>query len=139
MYEGGSIRVPAAFNYLYGIRPSHGRMPYARLANSMEGQETIHSVVGPVAHSAAGQSCTLNTMKNELTKKKNGTDLRLFITSVLGEEPWNYDPKVIPLPWNKGAEEEAKKKIKSGLNLGFFNCDGNVICIYCIYALLFVC
>lgn len=70
MYEGGSIRVPAAFNYLYGIRPSHGRMPYARLANSMEGQETIHSVVGPVAHSAAGQSCTLNTMKNELTKKK---------------------------------------------------------------------
>jgi amidase len=51
---GGSIRIPSAFNFLYGIRPSHGRMPYARMANSMEGQETVHSVVGPIAHSAAG-------------------------------------------------------------------------------------
>jgi amidase len=51
---GGSIRVPSAFNFLYGIRPSHGRMPYAKMANSMEGQETVHSVVGPIAHSAEG-------------------------------------------------------------------------------------
>jgi amidase len=40
---GGSIRIPAGFNGLCGIRPSHGRMPYNMLANSMEGQETIHS------------------------------------------------------------------------------------------------
>lgn len=40
---GGSIRIPAGFNALYGIRPSHGRMPYSMLANSMEGQETIPS------------------------------------------------------------------------------------------------
>jgi amidase len=40
---GGSIRIPAGFNALYGMRPSHGRMPYNNLANSMEGQETIHS------------------------------------------------------------------------------------------------
>ena len=57
---GGSIRIPAGFNGLYGLRPSHGRMPYHMLANSMEGQETIHSgayakhaaltkVVGPMA------------------------------------------------------------------------------------------
>jgi amidase len=52
---GGSIRIPSAFNFLYGIRPSHGRMPYGNMANSMEGQETIHSVVGPIAHSAAGK------------------------------------------------------------------------------------
>lgn len=29
-------------------------MPYAKMANSMEGQETVHSVVGPIAHSAGG-------------------------------------------------------------------------------------
>lgn len=52
---GGSIRVPSAFNFLYGIRPSHGRMPYGYMANSMEGQETVHSVVGPIAHSASGK------------------------------------------------------------------------------------
>ena len=40
---GGSIRIPAGFNALYGLRPSHGRMPYNMLAKSMEGQETMHS------------------------------------------------------------------------------------------------
>ena len=52
---GGSIRVPSAFNFLYGLKPSHGRLPYAKMANSMEGQETVHSVTGPIGHSAAGQ------------------------------------------------------------------------------------
>lgn len=55
MFVGGSIRVPCAFNFLYGIRPGNGRMPYAKMANSMMGQETVESVVGPMAHSAAGQ------------------------------------------------------------------------------------
>ncbi|KAL6705441.1 Acetamidase [Coniothyrium glycines] len=104
---GGSIRIPSAFNFLYGIRPSHGRMPYAKMANSMEGQETVHSVVGPIAHSAA--------------------DLRLFLTAVLHEEPWNYDSKVVPLPWRIDIEDAAKAKLKSGLTVGFFNSDGNVL------------
>jgi amidase len=56
---GGSIRIPSAFNFLYGIRPSHGRLPYGKMANSMEGQETVHSVVGPIAHSAAGMCPSL--------------------------------------------------------------------------------
>ncbi|KAJ6167018.1 acetamidase [Penicillium chermesinum] len=100
---GGSIRVPSAFNFLYGIRPSHGRLPYAKMANSMEGQETVHSVVGPIAHSAA--------------------DLRLFLTSVLGEEPWKYDSKVVPMPWRLSEEEKIQDKIlSSGLTLGIYSC-----------------
>ncbi|KAH9863702.1 hypothetical protein J1614_009634 [Plenodomus biglobosus] len=105
---GGSIRVPAAFNFLYGIRPSHGRMPYGKMANSMEGQETVHSVVGPIAHSA--------------------DDLRLFLTAVLKEQPWNFDSKVVPLPWRQDQEDAVRTKIKSaGLSIGYFNCDGNVL------------
>merc|ERR1712187_816123 len=105
---GGSIRVPSAFNFLYGLKPSHGRLPYAKMANSMEGQETVHSVSGLIAHSAA--------------------DLRLFMTSVLGEEPWSYDPKVVPLPWRSNEEDAIKRKLESGkLNLGFYNSDGNVL------------
>ncbi|KAI4688056.1 uncharacterized protein J4E84_004984 [Alternaria hordeiaustralica] len=105
---GGSIRIPSAFNFLYGIRPSHGRMPYAKMANSMEGQETIHSVVGPIAHSAA--------------------DLRLFLTSVLQQEPWNYDSKVVPMPWRSDLEDAVKAKLgSSGLTIGYYNCDGNVL------------
>lgn len=46
--------MPSAFNFLYGLRPSHGRLPYAKMANSMEGQETVHSVCGPLTHSIEG-------------------------------------------------------------------------------------
>lgn len=38
---GGSIRIPAAFNGLYGLRPSAGRLPYEGVANSMDGQNSV--------------------------------------------------------------------------------------------------
>ncbi|KAL4936341.1 Acetamidase [Aspergillus oleicola] len=104
---GGSIRVPAAFNFLYGLRPSHGRLPYGGLRNSMQGQETVHSVVGPIGHSV--------------------DDLRLFTKSVLGQEPWKHDSKVIPMPWRETETEAIKAKIQNGgLNIGFYSFDGNV-------------
>jgi hypothetical protein len=54
-------------------------------------------------------------------------DLKLFVTSVLQEEPWKYDSKVIPMPWRQGEEDAISSKIQSGgLTLGFYNCDGNV-------------
>lgn len=106
---GGSIRVPSAFNNLFGLRPSHGRLPYANMANSMEGQETIHSVCGPMCHTI--------------------DDLRLFVTSVLAQMPWQYDAKVIPMPWRPAEEENIRRKMASGgLTLGFYSCDGNVLC-----------
>jgi len=105
---GGSIRVPSAFNFLYGLRPSHGRLPYGKMANSMEGQETVHSVVGPITHSVE--------------------DMRLFVKSVLSQEPWKYDSKVAPMPWRQAEEDAVKSKLSSGnLTLGFFNCDGVVM------------
>lgn len=105
---GGSIRVPSAFNFLYGLRPSHGRLPYGKMANSMEGQETVHSVCGPLTHSIK--------------------DMRLFVTSVLAEEPWMYDSKVVPIPWRQSEADAIATKISAGgLTLGFYNCDGNVL------------
>ncbi|KAG2161368.1 hypothetical protein VTO58DRAFT_110168 [Aureobasidium pullulans] len=105
---GGSIRVPSAFNFLYGLRPSHGRLPYGKMANSMEGQETVHSVVGPITHSVP--------------------DMRLFVQSVLEQEPWKHDSKVIPMPWRQSEHDAAVKKITSDkLTLGFFNNDGVVM------------
>ncbi|TVY88738.1 Acetamidase [Lachnellula willkommii] len=105
---GGSIRVPSAFNFLYGLRPSHGRLPYAKMANSMEGQETVHSVCGPLTHSIK--------------------DMRLFVTSVLAEEPWKYDSKVIPLPWRQSEADAIKTKLSAGgLTLGYYDCDGVVL------------
>src|SRR3978361_507081 len=54
--------------------------------------------------------------------------MRLFVTSVLSQEPWNYDSKVIPLPWRQYESDAVKSKISSkGLTLGYYNCDGNVL------------
>lgn len=43
-----------------------------------------------------------------------GLDLRLFMTSVLSQEPWKYDSKVIPLPWRSDEEAVIKAKSLSG-------------------------
>jgi amidase len=53
--------------------------------------------------------------------------MRLFVTSILSEEPWKYDSKVIPMPWRQTEADAIKAKLASGgLTLGFYNCDGNV-------------
>lgn len=105
---GGSIRVPSAFNFLYGLRGSHGRLPYGKMANSMEGQETVHSVVGPITHSIA--------------------DMRLFMKAVLEQEPWKYDSKVIPMPWRQQEHDRLMEKLGTrGLVFGFYDCDGVVL------------
>ncbi|CAF4555030.1 unnamed protein product, partial [Rotaria sp. Silwood2] len=90
---GGSIRTPAAFNGLWGIRPSHGRMPFAGIRSSMDGQETVHCVCGPIAHRAE--------------------DLAYFMKAILEQEPWHYDPKVIEIPWREEKYNEGRtgKKI----------------------------
>ncbi|KAF1972622.1 amidase [Bimuria novae-zelandiae CBS 107.79] len=83
---GGSIRIPAAFNGLYGIRPSTGRLPYEGMANSMDGQNTILSVVGPLAP-------TLGS-------------LRLLVKAILSQQPWLHDPLVHEMPWRDSHERE---------------------------------
>lgn len=83
---GGSIRIPAAFNGLYGLRPSTGRLPYEGMSNSMDGQNTILSVVGPLGTTAGS--------------------LRLVTKALLSQQPWLHDPLVHEIPWR--SEEEAK-------------------------------
>ena len=109
---GGSIRIPAAFNGLYGIRPSSGRMPYQGMANSMDGQNTILSVVGPLSQSVGG--------------------LRLAMKALLAQQPWLHDPLVIELPWRDEQEKEILDIVKSQtsgkgrLSFGVFKNDGVV-------------
>lgn len=85
---GGSIRVPAAFNGIYGLRTSVGRVPYEGADNSMDGQSTVPSVVGPMAGSIGA--------------------LRLAMKTVLGMEPWVYDPGSLPIPWRESVEEKVR-------------------------------
>lgn len=75
-----SVRIPSAFCGLYGLRPSYERLPYHGAANSLEGQESISSVLGPMANSLAA--------------------LRVFTQAVLGARPWRRDPLVVRKDWD---------------------------------------
>lgn len=107
---GGSIRIPCAFNGLYGLRPSAGRIPYQGMANSMDGQGTILSVVGPMATTARA--------------------LKYVTKAILSQNPWLYDPMVAPIPWRESEEDAISRLIsatgKERLCFGVLNGDGVV-------------
>lgn len=79
---GGSVRIPSSFCGIYGLRPSCGRVPYAGCVNSMEGQDSILSVLGPLSRSIGG--------------------IKTFIEAVVSQKPWYKDPLVIRKPWDQG-------------------------------------
>ncbi|OJJ45432.1 hypothetical protein ASPZODRAFT_134091, partial [Penicilliopsis zonata CBS 506.65] len=89
---GGSIRVPAGFNYLYGLRPSSGRVPYEGAANSMDGQISILPVVGPLATTARS--------------------IVLLFKAILSQEPWNHDPLALEVPWRNEIVQQTQALIE---------------------------
>ena len=80
-YLSRSIRIPSAFNGLYGLRPSYGRIPYARCVNSLEGEDSVLSVLGPMSNSMDG--------------------IKRFIKNVVQQKPWLQDPLAVKKPWNE--------------------------------------
>ena len=96
---GGSIRIPAAFNGLYGLKPSSGRLPYEGVANSMDGQNSVLSVVGPLSHSVGA--------------------LKLVFQAILSQEPWLHDPLCHEIPWREDQEGLVKDLLNSKKQLAF--------------------
>lgn len=80
------------------------------MANSLDGQNTILSVVGPLATSVGA--------------------LRLVIKGILSQQPWLHDPLVHELPWRDEQEQQALDFINSSsgvpLTFGVFRHDGNI-------------
>jgi len=93
----GSIRIPADFNGLYGLRPSYDRIPYQDALNSGLGQESIPSVFGPLSPSIEG--------------------IKVFFKAILDGKPWTRDPYSPRLPWNEDLYQ--LKEHNGGRNLAF--------------------
>ncbi|GME61105.1 Acetamidase [Neofusicoccum parvum] len=97
---GGSIRIPACLQGLYGLSPTVGRIPFGKSAQDQE--YIVPPVAGPLTHS-------LST-------------LELYLDSFLSTDPWNVDPRLFPVPWRKELTELPKKPLK----LAFIFDDGVV-------------
>ncbi|KAF7896646.1 uncharacterized protein EAF01_009049 [Botrytis porri] len=91
----GSIRVPAAFCGIYGIKPTHNRFSYRGVANTNPGQTLIPSSVGFLSRSIEG--------------------LDLVMSSLLYTSPWLRDPAVVPIPWRRENRPQDGKRLRFGI------------------------
>lgn len=78
---GGSIRIPASFNNVYGLRPTALRNPVFGLNGISAGQESIRGCIGPL-----GQSLD---------------DIWTFQRALLDQRPWDFEVSLVPLPWKE--------------------------------------
>ncbi|EED17438.1 amidase, putative [Talaromyces stipitatus ATCC 10500] len=98
---GGSIRAPATFNGLYGIRPTAERIPKSGMITTAPGQISVKVSCGPVCHSVA--------------------DIKLVTKILLTHYDYiGYEPTAVPMPWNDNVIT-AKK-----LSFGLMRTDGCV-------------
>lgn len=91
---GGSIRCPAAFNGIYGMRTTVGRIPTADYFSCQLGSESILSVTGPLTRSL------------DL--------LELLMKTVIDAKPWLVDPSLTSIEWRP---EPAQRKYRIGILL----------------------
>lgn len=83
---GGSVRIPAAFNGIFALKPTYTRLSYRNVANVIPGETTYASTVGVMGTSLDA--------------------IHLVLRSVLLAQPWIRDPNVVPVPWRDDYVEE---------------------------------
>lgn len=111
---GGSIRIPALCNGLYGIKPSYGRVPFAGQQGGLptgSSKLAIEVSAGPIAHSVR--------------------DCEMLLRVVGENQPWLFDPDVIPQAWDQQSSvhnhlSAPKNKRKNPLRIGVVRTDGHV-------------
>ncbi|MGH7271943.1 MAG: amidase family protein, partial [Polyangiaceae bacterium] len=98
---GGSIRVPAAFCGICGIKPTLDRFPMKGCRTMLSGQEAVRAMGGPLARTVS--------------------DLALFFGAFDPRRMAALDPLVPPVPWGDPAVIAMK-----GLRVGVYADDGVV-------------
>lgn len=80
---GGSIRIPASHNGIYGIRGTYGRIPTAGTLTGLPGQFHIKSVAGPMA--------------------RDLESVELLAKLLYNSHPELLDENCVPIPWREPA------------------------------------
>lgn len=101
------MRIPSAFCGVYGLRPSYGRVPYGGALNSLEGQESVLSVFGPITSSISG--------------------LKTFMEAVIKARPWLKDPLAVHKKWDE--DEYQLKDRDNGRKLCFAIMWDDGVCV----------
>ncbi|KAI6914147.1 general amidase-like protein, partial [Hortaea werneckii] len=111
---GGSIRIPAMCNGLVGVKPSHGRVPYAgQEAGSLPGSSKlgIEATAGPIARTVR--------------------DCELLLRVVGDASPWLFDPDVLPHPWTQQLplrpHPSSRSPTTQPLRIGIVRSDGHTL------------
>ena len=89
---GGSIRCPSAFNGIWGMRTTVGRLPCMDYYSCQRGSESILSVTGPLTRSLGL--------------------LELSIKTIIDSKPWLIDPSTSAIEWKT---PKFGKKIRIGI------------------------
>lgn len=92
---GGSIRAPAAFNGLYGIRPTADRVPKNGMVTAAPGNVSIKVSCGPNCHAM--------------------TDLKMLTRVIFNHETIPFEPTAAFSPWRGDVKIEERKKLSFGL------------------------
>lgn len=87
---GGSIRIPAALQGLYGLSPSIGRVPNRESARDQK--YIVRPVAGPMSNSLSS--------------------IELFMEAYSTIEPWNIDPTIQPIPWRYELALQPRDRLK---------------------------